>query len=59
MRKTYQYRLYPTKRQTSTLERSLDICRKVYNGTLAYRKHLYETEGKSVSLYDTNNLLPQ
>ncbi|MGI6504119.1 MAG: helix-turn-helix domain-containing protein [Candidatus Methanoculleus thermohydrogenotrophicum] len=41
MRKTYQYRLYPTKRQTSTLERGLDICRKVYNDTLAYRKHLY------------------
>jgi len=59
MRKTYQYRLYPTKRQLSILNRSLEVCRRVYNDTLAYRKHTYETDGKSVSLYATNNLLTQ
>ena len=59
MRKTYQYRLYPTKRQLSTLNRSLEVCRRVYNDTLAYRKHTYETNGKLVSLYATNNLLTQ
>jgi len=59
MRKTYRYRLYPTKRQLSILNRSLDVCRHVYNDTLAYRKHTYETDGKSVSLYATNNLLTQ
>lgn len=59
MRKTYQYRLYPTKRQLSILNRSLEVCRRVYNDTLAYRKHAYETDKKPVSLYATNNLLTQ
>ena len=59
MRKTYQYRLYPTKHQLSILNRSLEVCRRVYNDTLAYRKHIYETDKKSVSLYATNNLLTQ
>jgi putative transposase len=59
MRKTYQYRLYPTNRQTSILNRTLNLCRRVYNDTLAYRKHTYETDGKTASLYATNNLLTQ
>lgn len=59
MRKTYRYRLYPTKHQTSVLNRNLEVCRRVYNDTLAYRKRAYETENKSVSLYATNGLLTQ
>lgn len=59
MRKTYRYRLYPTKKQISTLNQSFEVCRKVYNDTLAYRKQAYETNGTSVSLYTTNKLLPQ
>jgi len=40
------------------MERTLDLCRWVYNETLAYRKTLFETEGKSSSKYATNALLP-
>ncbi|MCK9406670.1 MAG: helix-turn-helix domain-containing protein, partial [Methanothrix sp.] len=36
----------------------LDLCRWTYNQTLAYRKDAWEKEGKSVSKYETHNLLP-
>lgn len=56
--KSFKYRLYPTKAQTTNMERTLDLCRWIYNETLAYRKNLFETEGKSSSKYATNALLP-
>lgn len=57
MMKTFQYRLKPTKRQRTKLIQSLELCRWVYNETLATRKNAWEQEGKSLSLYDTNILL--
>lgn len=57
MRKTFKYRLYPTKKQKRLLQASLDACRWVYNKTLEVRKDTYEKKQESLSLYDTNNLL--
>ncbi len=57
MRLTYKYRLFPTSAQRTSLERTLELCRFVYNETLARRKNTYEETGKSISLYDTNKLL--
>lgn len=59
MLKAYKFRLYPTKAQRTRMERTLDLCRWTYNQTLAYRKNAWEKEGKSVSKYETHNLLPQ
>ncbi len=59
MHKVYKFRLYPTKAQTTKFECTLEICRQVYNETLAYRKDKYELEHVSVSNYATHNLLPQ
>lgn len=59
MLKAYRYRIYPTKSQISTLNRHLEICRHVYNDTLAYRKQSWETSKTHTSLFDTNKLLPQ
>ena len=59
MRITYKYRLFPTSAQRTKLERTLEICRWVYNDTLGIRKDTYETTGKGLSLYDTNKLLTQ
>jgi putative transposase len=56
--KAYKFRLYPTKSQRTKMERTLDLCRWTYNQTLAYRKKAWEEEGKSVSKYETHNLLP-
>ena len=58
MLKAYKFRIYPTKAQITVMERTLDLCRWTYNQTLAYRKNLYEQEGKSSSKYATNALLP-
>jgi putative transposase len=41
------------------MERTLDLCRWVYNQTLAYRKDAWEKEGRSTSKYETHNLLPE
>ena len=59
MRKSFRFRLYPTKKQRNTLQVSLDACRWVYNKTLEIRKESWEKEQLSLSLYDTNKLLTQ
>ena len=57
-KKTFQYRIYPTKAQETLLERSLGACRWVYNKVLESRKTAWEGEQVSLSLYDTINMLP-
>jgi len=57
MRKSFKFRLYPTKSQVKSLENTLEVCRHVYNRTLEFRKDAWENEKKSISLYDTNKLL--
>jgi len=57
MLKAYQYRLYPTKAQTTVLNRTFDLCRKVYNNTLALRRDSWDYDCKSVSLFETNKEL--
>lgn len=57
MRLTYKYRLVPTSAQRKKLEKTLEICRWVYNDTLGIRKEIYENTGKGISLYETNKLL--
>ncbi|HMB46236.1 MAG TPA: RNA-guided endonuclease TnpB family protein [Candidatus Methanoperedens sp.] len=38
MRKSFQFRIYPTKKQEVTLDRTLSTCRHLYNDSLAERK---------------------
>jgi putative transposase len=59
VRKAHRYRLYPSKSQTTLLERTLEICRWVYNDTLALRKDAWEQEHHSISLFETNKILTQ
>lgn len=49
MRKTYKYRLYPTKKQIQKLEWTLDKCRILYNSCLLDRRNNYEQRGKGLS----------
>ena len=56
--KTYQYRIYPSKSQTTTMNQTLELCRWTYNETLAHRKDNWEDNQKNISLFDTNKLLP-
>ena len=55
--KTFKYRLQPSKSQRTKLLQTLELCRWVYNETLATRKNSWEQEKKSLSLYETNKLL--
>ena len=57
MRKSYRYRIYPTKAQWSILNQNLELCRQVYNDTLGLRKAAWEKGDKSISLYETNSIL--
>lgn len=57
MRKSYRYRIYPTKSQKSALDLNLELCRQIYNDTLALRKDAWEKDRKSISIYETNSIL--
>lgn len=57
-RKTFKYRLYPSKAQTTRLEKTLEACRWLYNHFLEERKNIWEKEQKSISRYDQVNSLP-
>ncbi|MDD3623008.1 MAG: transposase, partial [Methanofollis sp.] len=58
MPKAYRYRLYPTKSQVSQMEQTLEICRWVYNETLALRKNAWEHEQKHISYYESKRQIP-
>jgi len=58
MRKTFQYRLYPTRQQLKKLEATLEECRWLYNETLAYRKDAWEQRQQYISWYDSKKRIP-
>ncbi|MDQ6692877.1 MAG: helix-turn-helix domain-containing protein, partial [Chloroflexota bacterium] len=58
MRKTFLYRLYPTRAQATRLNTMLEECRWLYNNTLAYRKNAYEQEGRTADWYETKARIP-
>jgi putative transposase len=55
--KTFKYRLQPSKSQRTKLNRTLELCRWVFNEMLATRKNSWEQEKKTLSLYDMNKRL--
>jgi putative transposase len=58
MKKMFQYRLFPTKKQTTALEKLLEECRWLYNETLAYRKDAWEQRHERVSWYESKARIP-
>ncbi|MFX1465075.1 MAG: RNA-guided endonuclease InsQ/TnpB family protein [Promethearchaeota archaeon] len=57
MKRTYQFRLYPTTQQTITLTQWLTTCRLLYNTSLAARKDAWHTHQQSVTYYEQANHL--
>lgn len=57
--KTYKFRLYPTKKQVRMLENQFELCRWVYNESLALKKKLWEDHKINLSLYDLNKKLTE
>jgi len=58
MRKMFQYRVYPTKKQLHKLNETLEECRWLYNHLLEKRKETYEQTGKGLSLYGQQATFP-
>ena len=59
MIKTYQYRIYPTFKQTKVLLTWLEALRNLYNQGLSWRKEVYNKTGESVSWVTQANTLPE
>ncbi|SDF34234.1 putative transposase [Thermus arciformis] len=59
MLKAFKYRLYPTKPQTRDLEKTLDLCRQLYNAALQERRGAYKKAGKTVGFYEQKRYLPE
>ncbi len=59
MRKTFKYRLFPTRAQETILEAQLDECRWLYNHFLESRKTTYECSGSALSLYNQQKTIPR
>jgi putative transposase len=56
--KTFQYRLYPTKKQQRFLERQLEECRWLWNTLLAERKQAWEEQQEILDYYEQKAALP-
>jgi putative transposase len=58
MRKMFQYRIYPTKKQETLLDETLEECRWLYDHLLAKRKEVYEQTGQGLTLYQQHATYP-
>jgi len=52
MRKSYKFRLYPTKEQEGVLVKTLDVCRYIYNEFLADRRNAYDRCNQGLTTFD-------
>ena len=59
MIKTYQYRIYPTFRQSKILLTWLETLRNLYNQGLSWRKEVYNKTGGTVNWVTQANALPE
>jgi putative transposase len=46
---TFQFRLYPTPEQEQLMNRTLELCRKLYNRAKEQRETAYKQEGKTIT----------
>ncbi|MFN7945974.1 MAG: transposase [Blastocatellia bacterium] len=59
MRKSFKYRLYPTKKQTGFLDgQAAEACR-LYNGALQERRDAWRMAGRSLNYYEQANQLKE
>lgn len=58
MLKAYKYRMYPNKKQILQIWNHIDTCRFLYNWSLEQKIKAYQSENKSLTLFDLNNMIP-
>lgn len=59
MKKSFKYRLYPTKAQTVKFKTTLNLCSELYNAALQERIEAYKRRCVSLSAYDQMKELPE
>ncbi|MFX0067699.1 MAG: RNA-guided endonuclease InsQ/TnpB family protein [Promethearchaeota archaeon] len=52
MKRTYKYRLYPTKQQEAVLTQWLTTCRILYNNSLAERREVWKDTKRAVTYFE-------
>lgn len=55
VRKAYKFRLYPNNEQVANLERSLDLCRDLYNGAIQERRDAWRLNRINISFFDQSS----
>lgn len=58
-RKTFKYRLYPNRSQRERLQRTLDVCRELYNAALQERRDGYRIAKEKLNYYSQANQLSE
>jgi len=58
LKRSYKYRIYPTKNQRHKLQNTLNLCRDLYNSALQERVEAYKKNGISLSFFDQVRELP-
>ena len=59
MLKRYKYRICPTAYQRELIDKTISICRLVYNLALETKIRAYQSARKNLSAYDLFNQLPE
>ncbi len=52
IRKSYKFRMYPNAEQSANLERSLDLCRELYNAAIQERRDAWKLNRINISFFD-------
>src|SRR5262245_10713096 len=58
VRKTYKYKLKPAPQQMQMLDRTLMLCRHVYNAAIGERQEAWRMRGRAVTYYQQKAELP-
>ena len=59
MLKSYKFRLFPSRSQTTKLEHTLELCRELYNAALSQRRNAWKLARISITYLDQQNVLPE
>jgi len=59
IKKTFRYRLKPSRKQKNLCTQFAGACRWIFNRGLARKKKIYDEKKENFSYYDLNNELPQ
>lgn len=59
MLRAYKYRMYPNKDQIKKIWRHIGTCRFLYNLSLEEKIRVFQTENRSLTMFDLNNRIPE